>query len=257
MTAAATTTGRFDIGRVMSRTFGVIGRNLVVFGVLSVALAGVPQGIARYFSQSSVLGTGGLNAALISVLAGLLSFIGANILQAAVIQGSISDLNGKRANLDDCIATGLKFMLPVIGISILTAFALAAGFILLIVPGLMMAVAWCVNVPVVVVERKGVFEAFGRSADLTRGHRWAIFGLMVIYGLVVWIVDAVAMASTAGFSLAGMARAASFNGTEWVVLTVLQIIQSLIAAAGVASIYYELRSTKDGIGPESLAAVFD
>jgi hypothetical protein len=65
------------------------------------------------------------------------------------------------------------------------------------------------------------------------------------------------MASTAGFSLAGLARAASFNGTEWVVLTVLQIIQSLIAAAGVASIYYELRSTKDGIGPESLAAVFD
>ncbi|HEX4096150.1 MAG TPA: hypothetical protein VHX64_05440, partial [Caulobacteraceae bacterium] len=130
MTAAATTTGRFDIGRVMSRTFGVIGLNILVFGVLSVALAGVPQGIARYFSQSSVLGTGGLNAALISVLAGLLSFIGANVLQAAVIQGTISDLNGKKANLDDCIATGLKFMLPVIGISILTAFALAAGFIL-------------------------------------------------------------------------------------------------------------------------------
>lgn len=257
MTAAATTSSGFDVGRVMSRTFGVIGRNLLVFGILSLALAGVPQGIARYFSQASVLGTGGLNAALISVLAGLLSFIGANVLQASVIHGTISDLNGKKANLDDCIATGLKYLLPVIGISILTAFALAAGFILLIVPGVMMAMAWCVNVPVVVVERKGVFEAFGRSADLTRGHRWPIFGLAVIYVLVVWVVDAVGMATTAGFSLANLARGPGFNGAEWVVLTVLQIVQSLIAAAGVASIYYELRATKDGVGPESLASVFD
>jgi hypothetical protein len=31
----------------------------------------------------------------------------------------------------------------------------------------------------------------------------------------------------------------------------------VIASAGVASIYYELRSTKEGIGPEALAAVFD
>jgi len=32
---------------------------------------------------------------------------------------------------------------------------------------------------------------------------------------------------------------------------------TLVAAVGVASIYYELRSAREGIGPEALAAVFD
>jgi hypothetical protein len=30
-----------------------------------------------------------------------------------------------------------------------------------------------------------------------------------------------------------------------------------VSAAGVAAIYYELRSTREGSGPEALAAVFD
>jgi len=33
--------------------------------------------------------------------------------------------------------------------------------------------------------------------------------------------------------------------------------RAVIASAGVASIYYELRSIKEGIGPEALASVFD
>ena len=39
--------------------------------------------------------------------------------------------------------------------------------------------------------------------------------------------------------------------------TITAIIYVVIAAAGIASIYYELRVIKEGIGPEALAAVFD
>ena len=256
MTTFDAVSTRFDMGRVASRTFGVIGRNFVVFLLLAVVLAGVPQGIARYFSQSAVLGGGGVWASLISLIAGLIGFVGVAVLQAALIHGTISDLNGKKADFGDCLSTGLKFLLPVIGISILTGLAVGFGCLLLLVPGVMLGLAWCVNVPVVVVERKEVFAAFGRSADLTRGHRWAILGLIVVWALAVWLIDVVGIAATAGFSLEGLARGA-FNGPQWALLTVLQVIQSLIAAAGVASIYYELRSTKEGVGPESLAAVFD
>jgi hypothetical protein len=258
MTAAATASSGFDMGRVMSRTFGVIGRNFVVFVLLAVILAGAPQGLARYLTQARLAGDVWLGV-LVSIGAGLLGLIGTSLLQAALIHGTVSDLNGKKADLGDCLSTGLKYLFPVIGVSILTGLAVAGGFILLVVPGLMMAVAWCVNVPVVVADRRGVLEAFGRSADLTRGHRWSIFGLMVIYALVAWIVDMVGIAATAGFSLANLANLTNpgFNAAEWAVVTVLQIIQSLIAAAGIASIYYELRSAKDGVGPESLASVFD
>ena len=254
MTVAEGVSPRFEIGRVASRTFGVIGRNVVVFALLAVVLAGVPQAISRYFAQTAVLG-GGFGAGLISFCAGLVGFVALSVLQAALIHGTIADLNGRRANFNDCLSTGLKFLLPVIGISILTGIAVAIGFVLLIVPGVLLALAWCVNVPVVVVERKEVLAAFGRSAELTRNHRGAIFVLAIAYVLVVWAVDAVGLAVTGGINLTVLSG--SFNGAQWAVLTVLQVAQSLLGAAGIAAIYYELRSIKEGIGPEALASVFD
>jgi len=257
MTAATTTSARFDMGRVASRTFGVIGRNFVVFTLLALVLAGVPEAITHYFAQTKPLG-GGLETSFLSAAFGLIGFIALSVLQAALVHGTIADLNGKKASFGDCLATGMRFLWPVVGVSLLLGLAVGFGFLLLIVPGVLMGLAWCMNVPVVVVERKSVFESFSRSADLTRGHRWPIFGLAVVYVLIVWIIDAVALAATGGFNLAALARGeAGFNGVEWVVLTLMQVVQSLIGAAGLASIYYELRSGTEGVGAESLASVFD
>ena len=255
MTAAAEGFSNFDMGRVVGRTFGAIGRNFVAFALLALVLAAVPEGIARYFSQTAAQ-YGRLNAFLIALGSGLLGSLAMNVLQAAVIHGTVDDLNDKKTSFGDCLSTGLKFLLPVIGVSILTGLAVAVGFILIIVPGIMMALAWCVNIPVVVVERKGVFDAFGRSADLTRGHRWAILGLVVVYGILTGIIGLVAVAVTGGFDLAALS-AGAFKPVEWIVLTVIQVAESLVGAAGVASIYYELRSIKDGVGPSALASVFD
>jgi len=36
----------------------------------------------------------------------------------------------------------------------------------------------------------------------------------------------------------------------------VRAVLGLIGAAGIASIYYELRLVKEGVGPEQLAAVF-
>jgi hypothetical protein len=188
--------------------------------------------------------------------ASLIGYIAMNILQAGVIHGTVDDLNGEKADFKDCLVTGARFLLPVIGISILTGLAVAVGLVLLIVPGVLMMLAWCVNIPVVVVERKGVFEAFGRSAELTRGHRGAIFLLLVIYAVIAWIVSAVGLALTGGLDLAALS-AGGFKPAQWALLTVFQLVEALVGAAGVASIYYELRSIKDGVGPSTLAAVFD
>jgi hypothetical protein len=37
----------------------------------------------------------------------------------------------------------------------------------------------------------------------------------------------------------------------------LGVLVSVIVSSGVAAIYYELRTTREGIGPEALASVFD
>jgi hypothetical protein len=122
-----------------------------------------------------------------------------------------------------------------------------------------MALAWIVAVPAEVVERTGIFAAFGRSADLTRNHRGAIFGLAIAYWLVIWIIAMVAGVTVMALTFRG-GNAGAFGGERVglaIFMTAYQVVLGALGATGVASVYYELRSIKEGIGPEALASVFE
>ena len=54
------------------------------------------------------------------------------------------------------------------------------GLVLLVVPGLFLITIWAVIAPVIVLERAGVFESFGRSRHLVKGNGWQVFGVLVI-----------------------------------------------------------------------------
>ena len=261
MTAAITTAPRFDMGRVVSRTFGAIGQNWLVFGLLALLLASAPQaavGFARVAMSGSLISgvatTFSWQAFGLAIGAGLVGLLSSCVLQAALTHGTVSYLNGRPASFGDCLSTGVRLLFPVLGIGILLGLALVFGLILLIVPGVLMGLAWIVTVPVEVIERRGVLNAFGRSADLTRNHRGAIFGLSVAYWVVVWALSA----ALAGLSFGALLHP---NGVLAIVAVVvsalLQGAIGLLGSAGIAAIYYELRSIKEGIGPEELAAVFD
>jgi hypothetical protein len=246
MTAMAATPQRFDMGRVIQRTFGTVGRNWVTFGLLALPFSVIPQALLqvqiaglRTGPNTSMVGFGGLLS--------LIALVGGFLMEAGLTYGSVMDLNGRRPTFGDCLSVGLRYILPLIGLSILMGLAIAAGLVLFIVPGVLMALAWSVAVPSLVVERTGVFGAFSRSAELTRNHRGAIFLLMIAYMILSLVIGALAAAV---MSIAGPEASVA-------VLGVVRGAETLIGAAGVASIYYELRSIKEGVGPEALAAVFD
>jgi hypothetical protein len=251
----------FEMGRVVSRTFGAIGRNWVSFFSLAV-IAVTPQVILAAYLGIGAMARGRAiepgqlfhlwGKIGIAYLAGLVL---GSVLQAALVHGTVSDLNGKKASFADCLQTGLRTCLPVIGLSIVFGIALMFGLVLLVVPGVLMFLAWAVIVPVLVVEKTGVFGAFGRSAELTKGHRWAILGL----ALVIWLISMIL-----GFAVMPLQSALIQPGAGFIAMAPVLLIQGVISvftttviATGTASVYYELRSIKEGIGPEQLAAVFD
>lgn len=254
MATAAVVGEDFSIGRVVSRTFGTIGRNAVPFFVLAF-LAYIPS-----FGLELILGgaprleaghTGAYAAAMFATI--MLTLVFSAVLQAALVHGTVSDLNGRKASLADCLQTGIKTALPVIGISILEGLGIMLGFIALIVPGILLMLAWAVVVPVRVVEKETVFECFGRSADLTKGHRGAIF----VLGLLWWAIIIALSIAILPFKGLGIVDGGIFSSLHTALSAATNIIGSTIGAAGVASIYYELRSITEGVGPEQLASVFD
>ncbi|HEY3190605.1 MAG TPA: hypothetical protein VGJ70_24150 [Solirubrobacteraceae bacterium] len=42
----------------------------------------------------------------------------------------------------------------------------------------------------IVLERRGVFESFGRSRELVRGHGWSVFGTIIL-GILINIVASI------------------------------------------------------------------
>jgi uncharacterized membrane protein len=75
---------------------------------------------------------------------------------------------------------------PYIGASILFAIGFYIGLILLIIPGIIFAVAFGFY-GFVIAERGdgvGVIDSLKESADLTRGNRWQLFGLGIVLLLI-------------------------------------------------------------------------
>ncbi|MEW5685961.1 MAG: hypothetical protein AB1942_13660 [Pseudomonadota bacterium] len=267
MTAEAAASGKLDIGRVLGETFKVIGRNFIAFAGLGLILAGIPTGvigmIQGFWLQGGALADGNLNMGIgyitNMVLGVLVTLVATSILQGALIHATVQDMNGQKPVLRESLANGLRFFLPMIGLSILIALGTGLGMLLLIVPGIMAACAWCVAGPALVAERTGVFGAFGRSAALTRGNRWRLFGLFVVIWLVL-IVLIIILGAVLGPVLAINATtnptAAALSPITIGYNVIQQTLTSVIAAALTSVLYVELRRAKEGLGAEGLAEIF-
>jgi hypothetical protein len=72
-------------------------------------------------------------------------------------------------------------------LGMMAAVPIALGLLLLIVPGIMLAMAWALVSVLIVAERADFLDAFGESARLTRGYRMTIFGVMFIIGLAAML----------------------------------------------------------------------
>lgn len=249
---------RFEMGRVLRRTFSVISDNALTFALLSlppaVSMAVLSARGGAFADDEGAFALPDLNILALFVLGGLFYLVTAVVLQGAVVHGAIATLNGKRASFADCLATGLRYLVPLLFIGLLATLGMIVGFILLIVPGIIVSIVWCVVYPVCVVERSGVSGAFGRSQELTRGYRWQIFGFYVAFIVFIIMVSIVSGALVAlDLVVATDIFAIAAIATDLIETIITLVIGSTFSA----SVYYELRQLKEGIGPEALASVFD
>ena len=254
----------FSMGDVASTTSSLIGRNFVPFAILSF-LAALPQAFLLNYSSSMLAPTdgGGINTAvlysanfwLVYLAMSLVSLVIGFVLHAALTYSTVMDLSRRPISIVAALMTGVRATVPLFLIGILGSLGVVVGFVLLIFPGFMLLSAWIVVVPSYIVERPGVFGAFGRSAALTRGHRWSIFGLLFVFYVAVIMVDLV------GRPLSGLPIFS--NGVRslpigFIMLTtVLRMASLMVLATGTAVIYYLLRAGKEGVGPADLATVFE
>lgn len=251
---------QFSIGRVIGDSFGLYARNFISFTALAL-LIGLLDLLFALFVVDPQAGADQIDPTMMQPnygiigLSALITMIVGALTQAAIIYGTFQDLRGQRASIGDCIARGLSAIVPVIVGSILLALAVGVGMLLLIIPGVILALMWWVYVPAIVVEGKGIMEAFGRSGELTRGRRWHILGLLVIIVILSILVGVIVQI------ISGIILISSTDGSGWTLFNILQyLFMSLVTAFNAVLVsvgYYYLRAEKEGTDVNEIARIFD
>jgi hypothetical protein len=205
-----------------------------------------------------------------------------------LLYGAFQDMRGRPVRLVDCLKVGLRRFFPLIGLAICVGVAMFAyilffalaivwlatvlqsslvilAFVLLIIPLIILYLMWFVATPACVLERLGTFGSMGRSRALTKGHRWRIFGLILVILIPALIVAGVIASVMAGLGISVNLRIGVFFDLSRTLNTVAAQVVSLIWTAIwtgfyailVAVAYHDLRVAKEGVDTEQIAAVFE
>jgi hypothetical protein len=162
---------------------------------------------------------------LLTLVAGVVSVVLAILYEGMVVQLVRDVQDGRRDNtVGELFGSVSPVLLPLIAVSILGGIGIGIGFLLLIVPGLILLTIWSVVAPVTVIERPGVFRAFGRSRELVRGYGWPVFGTIVLVFLLV--VAASIAAALIGLALGDVGRAI----LSWIFDALTQPVAALTAS---------------------------
>lgn len=260
---------QFSIGRVLSRAFGLIRDTIGSVGVFVLLIVIVQSGVSLVaqllFVDDFRLDTAAPQLEAIQAifattwywLVVIISLVAFGLSYGGGLYGLIRQAERGTTSLQECLQAGFSRMLPVIGLTILWWLGVALGWLLFLIPALILMSMWAVALPALVAERCGVFEAFGRSRALTRGLRLSVFGvlfitLLIYYAVVIVLVGAL-LGSTA-FDLAALGQAT-------VLSTVLSIpaawISGMLFKAILTSLYVETRLVKEGLGTDGLTEVFE
>lgn len=170
-----------DIGGLFGDAFTAYVRNFGAFLAIGTAVV-VPVelivsgiGLGELSGGYDPTNTGATTAVLIAQSYLLIG----PLMTAMVIHALLAVADGRRPNVRLAITSGLEAFRPIFLAVLIAAVGVAAGFLLLILPGIWLLVRWYFVPQAVVVDGRRSVTALERSAELVRGSWWRVFGLVI------------------------------------------------------------------------------
>jgi hypothetical protein len=175
----------------------------------------------------------------VGALIGLLfSIFGMFLLQAALVK-AVQDVRDGRADLSlgETVSSVLPFIGSVAIASILASIGIFIGFVLIIVPGLILLTFWSLIVPEIVIGGAGPLESFGRSWRSVRSYAWGVFATYILVFLILIVGEIV---------LSLILSALPYGWRSFISDLVVDTLVVPFIAAVITLIYYRLTTAHGG-----------
>jgi hypothetical protein len=136
--------------------------------------------------------------------------------------------------------SAFRRFVAVLAVSLLVTFSAIIGLFACLVGAFAAEAVFAVAVPVVILERRRVLDAMGRSFELTKSHFWHVLGVVLAASLLTGLLNA---AFNAGLNL----WSSHGGGTTAIVIahglanTIAAMITAPFTAAAIVTLYFDLR----------------
>jgi hypothetical protein len=173
----------------------------------------------------------------VGAAATIAAFVGTTFVQGALVPAVDSEHRGAPVpGVTELYRSSWARLGSLVALSILTGVAVGLGFLLFVVPGVLLAIRWALAAPVVMLEGLGARAAMKRSRELVRGHRGAVFLVL----LNVW-----ARIGLAWLVLTALLhRLATVTGSDllvyWLAAALASALVTPYAGHALSVVYYRL-----------------
>ncbi|MGI8633015.1 MAG: hypothetical protein ACR2NA_10795 [Solirubrobacterales bacterium] len=268
--AAAASLKPLGVGEVLDAAVTVFRRNWqplvttvavvavpIYFLVFLVSL-GMPDGAQTGFTINQD-GTTSFNEDEIATVVGLtvviqLLTLAAYLLAVAGCFRAVADAYlGQEADWQVSLRFAVRRALPLLWLFIVLYVAVVVGFLLLIIPGIWLAVSFSVAIPAMLIgERRGT-QALKRSFRLVRGRWWPTAGTLIVAYLLTIVVSFIVAIPLGIVGLSGADSQAVAGLANLVANVASAMITLPFFAAVITVLYVDLRVRKEGFDLQLLA----
>jgi hypothetical protein len=216
---------------LISATFSVYQRFPLLFLILAAAVV-VPYELIVL----AVTGAGPLSlrevSGTTSLVVGVVDFLVIGPLISALHVHAVREIrDGGRPRLGSVAPSALAVMPVVSAAVVMSTLGIAAGYVALIVPGILLSLRWSVVAQAAALERGSWTDALRRSADLTRKNYLHVFGLLLLVGIFGGVL---------GFVVVAAFHHPSTTVASFVAGTALQTVVRSFTALATALLYFDL-----------------
>jgi hypothetical protein len=191
----------WDVGDVLGAGWNAISNHwpvLVFAPFVAGLIASIPSFIPVVLLLSHTVKPNSSEYWTAYAICTTLGLIASTFFQVGMTKMYVTAARGQTPEFGDIFSGGPRF-LPMLGATLLAFLAVMLGYVLLIIPGVILAIGLCLTHFYVVDAELGPIDAMSASWNATRGHKLQLF----LFGLVAFCVGTLGfMACCLGFYVA-------------------------------------------------------
>jgi hypothetical protein len=246
------------IGELLDRTFTLYRSHFLMF----VGIAALSN-LAVLAVELLMIATSWTDATLLELLASCLTVVVA-LVATMMMQGAtmiaVSRLQlGEEPSATDAFDQIRERLGELVILALNLSIRIGLGLLLLVVPGVILALRYALAMPVAVLENKGIGESIERSRDLTRGSLRRIFVIYFLLVVLMVIVSAIARVALLALGVGSAAVALPFwaQAMNLSASYVVNVLTAPVFTISIALVYYDQRVRKEGFDLEHMLAQLD